>query len=77
MPEKRPPKDANQLARYILDVTTGDAEKIKPPKKNPHAQALSKLGASKGGKARAKSLTAKKRKQIAERAAQARWTKKP
>jgi hypothetical protein len=70
---KRPPKETNQLAKYILDVTTGAAEKIEPPKKNPHAQALSKLGASKGGKARAKNLTAKKRTQIARKAAKARW----
>ena len=76
MPEKRPPKDPNQLAKYILDVTTGDAEKIEPPKKNPHAQALSKLGASKGGKARAKNLSARKRKTIARKAAEARWGKK-
>ena len=78
MPEKRPPKDPNQLAKYILDVTTGEAEKIEPPKKNPHAQALSKLGASKGGKARASALSARKRKSIAKKAAQARWaSKKP
>ena len=75
MPEKRPPKDANQLAKYILDVTTGDAEKIEPPKKNPHAQALSKLGASKGGKARAQKLSAKKRSQIARNASNSRWNK--
>lgn len=74
MPEKRPPKDANELAKYILDVTTGDAEKIKRPKKNPHSGTL-KLGASKGGKARAK-LTAKKRSQIARQTAKSRWTKK-
>jgi len=55
MPEKRPPKDPNQLAKYNLDVTTGESEKIEPPK-NPHAQALSKLGASKGGKTGLKSL---------------------
>jgi len=78
MPEKRPPKDANQLAKYILDVTTGDAEKIEPPKKNPHAQALSALGSSKGGKARAKKLSSKKRSQIAKKAAAVRWgTRKP
>lgn len=70
---KRPPKETNQLAKYILDVTTGAAEKIEPPAKNPHAQALSALGASKGGKARAKNLSAKKRKQIAKKAAKARW----
>jgi len=73
MPAKRPPKDVNQLAKYILDATTGEAEKIEPPKKNPAAQALSKLGASKGGKARAKNLTAKKRSAIAKKAAEARW----
>ena len=73
MPEKRPPKDANELAKYILDVSTGDAEKIEPPKKNPHAQALSRLGASKGGQARAKRLSAKKRSQIAKKAAKTRW----
>jgi hypothetical protein len=73
MPDKRPPKDSNQLAKYIVDVTTGEAEKIEPPKKNPHAQALSKLGASKGGNARAQKLTAKKRSQIAKKAAKSRW----
>lgn len=72
----KPPKDANQLAKYILDVTTGEAEKIEPPAKNPHAQALSKLGASKGGKARAAKLSATKRKAIAKKAAQARWASK-
>ena len=76
MPEKRPPKDPNQLAKYILDVTTGDAEKIEPPKKNPHALALSKLGASKGGKARAGSLSKKRRQEIAKQGAKARWPKK-
>jgi len=75
MLEKRPPKDPNQLAKYILDVTTGDAEKIEPPKKNPAAVAMAALGASKGGKARAKSLSSKKRKAIATKAAKARWAK--
>jgi len=75
MPTKRPPKDANQLAKYIVDVTTGDEEKIEPPKKNPHAQALSKLGASKGGKARALQLSARRRKEIAKKAAKSRWQK--
>jgi hypothetical protein len=72
-PTKRPPKDTNQLARYIVQVTTGEAEKIEPPKKNAAAQALSRLGASKGGKARAKNLSAKERKEIAKKAADARW----
>lgn len=37
------------------------------------AQALSELGASKGGRARAKSLTKDQRKEIAQKAAEARW----
>jgi hypothetical protein len=38
-------------------------------------KALSSLGASKGGKARAKALTAKERSQIARSAVEARWRK--
>lgn len=75
MPTKRPPKDANELAKYILDVSTGDAEKLVPAQKNPHAQALSKLGASKGGKVRAEVLSNKKRSAIAKKAAKKRWAK--
>ncbi len=42
-------------------------------KKNPAAVALGRLGGLKGGKARAKTLTAAARKRIAKRAAAARW----
>lgn len=44
-------------------------------KKDPHAVALGRLGASKGGIARAAKLSAQERRAIAQRAAQARWTK--
>ncbi len=44
--------------------------------KNHHAVALSKLGASKGGKARALALTPFERTQIARKAALARWGKR-
>jgi hypothetical protein len=40
------------------------------------AQILSKLGASKGGKARAQSLSPERRKAIAQKAAKARWPEK-
>src|ERR1041385_6438069 len=39
------------------------------------AKALSKLGAAKGGKARANVLTAAQRKEIAQKAIAARWSK--
>jgi hypothetical protein len=44
-------------------------------KKNPAAVALSKLGASKGGKARAAKLSAKERSRIATLAVNTRWKK--
>jgi hypothetical protein len=43
--------------------------------KRKAAQLLSRLGASKGGKARAKKLTEKERIEIARKAARARWAK--
>jgi hypothetical protein len=44
--------------------------------KNPAAVALGKLGASKGGKARAEKLTKEQRVEQARKAANARWAKK-
>lgn len=49
-------------------------EQIK--QKNPAAVALGRLGGSKGGKARAKRLSAQRRSQIAKQAAIARWSKR-
>jgi len=43
--------------------------------KNPHAVALGRLGGLKGGKARFEKLTPEQRKEIAQKAAQARWAK--
>src|SRR6478672_8801175 len=42
------------------------------PAKNPHAVALGRLGGAKGGPARAKALSARRRSQIAKQAAVAR-----
>ena len=47
----------------------------KTHKKNPAAVALGKLGGLKGGKARAKKLSAKTRSDIARKASAARMTK--
>ncbi len=68
-------KDLNQIAANITALTTGT--KIKEENtKNPAAVALGRLGGLKGGKARAASLSAAKRKEIAKRAAASRWNKK-
>jgi hypothetical protein len=42
---------------------------------NPHAAALGRLGGLKGGPARARALSAARRREIAVAAAQARWKK--
>jgi hypothetical protein len=70
------PRDANQLAKMIVDLATGNAapEPAGPPK-NPAAVALGKLGGAKGGKARAAKLSATERKAIAKKAAAKRWGK--
>ena len=44
--------------------------------KNPAAVELGRLGGLKGGKARAAKLTPEQRKEIARKAAKARWDKK-
>jgi hypothetical protein len=67
------PRDINQLAASIVEAATNPKEEI--PEKNPAAVALGRLGGLKGGKARAKALSAKKRKEIAKKAAGARWKK--
>ncbi len=71
------PRDTNQLAKFIMDIATGetDAPEKKDDGKNPAAVALGRLGGLKGGKARAKSLTAAQRKKIAKDASDARWKK--
>jgi hypothetical protein len=43
------------------------------PGKNPLASALSRLGAARGGRARAERLSASRRREIARAAANARW----
>jgi hypothetical protein len=75
---KKRPRDVNQLAKMIVDISTGEVTDEAPPQpeKNQAAVALAMLGASKGGKARAAKLSPKKRKAIAKKAAEARWSKR-
>lgn len=72
------PRDTNQLAKMIVGIASGEIDDA-PAKtddgKNPAAVALGRLGGQKGGKARAASLSKKKRAEIARKAAQARWGK--
>lgn len=78
-PKKRP-ADVVSNAVHIMRVLTGEADDTTStdqpktetvPEKNPAAVALGRMG----GKARAASLTKKKRAEIAKNAAKARWGK--
>lgn len=71
------PRDANQLAKFITDMATGAVELPKTDDgKDPAAVALGRKGGLKGGKARADSLSKKRRAEIARKAAQARWRRR-
>jgi hypothetical protein len=71
---KKRPRDANQLAKSIVDLATGQTEEKNPDDgKDPAAVALGRKGGLKGGKARAASLSKKRRAEIAKDAAKARW----
>ncbi len=68
-----------QVARRVVEDAIGERldgtplPSPEPDTRNPAAVALSKLGAAKGGKARAKALPKARRVEIAKRAAKARW----
>ena len=64
------PRDANQLAKLVVDLATGE--------ENEGSTELVKAqqrGGLKGGPARAKALTPEQRSEIARLAAEARWKK--
>ena len=61
------PRDANQLAKHIVDLATGEAEEEEPSSRS--------AANAKAGKARANSLSPERRSDIAREAAMARWKK--
>jgi len=71
--------DPNRLAKSIVDQAVTDEQlraKALEEGKNPAAVSLGRLGGLKGGKARAASLSAEQRSEIAKKAAGARWQRK-
>ena len=69
----RRPRDTNQLAKFIVDVATGEQEgSLEATTVNEFARA----GGLKGGKGRAESLSPERRREIARKAALARWAAK-
>jgi hypothetical protein len=77
MKRAKSPKDLNRLAHSIVErATHPDPAKPGPDGKLPAAVALGRLGGQKGGPARAKKLSAKRRSEIARKAAKKRWKTK-
>lgn len=72
----------NRKVKSIVEMAAGnpiheDASPVSAEReKNPAAVALGRLGGLKGGKARAESLSAGRRTEIAKKAARARWYSK-
>lgn len=61
------PADTNKKAKNVVDLATSEGDT------KSAAQLLGRQGGLKGGKARATVLSAKRRKEIAQKAAAARW----
>ncbi len=69
------PRDVNVLAKLITEIATEGEKPAPDDGKDPAAVALGRKGGLKGGKARADSLSAKRRAEIAKKAAKTRWGK--
>lgn len=68
------PRDPNQLAKMIVDLTTRTITEPDPNEgKDAKAVERGRRGGLKGGRARAATLSTRRRKQIARKAAAARW----
>jgi hypothetical protein len=68
------PRDPNQLAKMIVDMTLHEDEPEPPERvKDPASVELGRMGGLIGGKRRAEKLTPERRSEIARKAAAARW----
>jgi len=74
MANPKRPTDANQRAKLVVDIATGEAEADQLDEPLTPAE-RGHLGGIKGGKARAKALTSKDRAEQASKAAKARWSR--
>lgn len=68
------PRDANQLAKMVVDIASGLSPRETDSPSSEMA-ALGRSGGLKGGRARANKLSPEQRSEIAQRAAAARWRK--
>ena len=78
------PRDPNQLAKWIVDQSTSEAqpEEVKPAEASTpvnlseYMAAIGRKGGQIGGKRRLKTMTKEQRRKVAAKAARARWKKR-
>ena len=79
---KKREHDFSIIAHRVVQEATSEAEpqvepELTPEERHTAAVALGRLGGKKGGPARAKTLSKKRRSEIAKKAAITRWKKRP
>lgn len=76
MTRPKRPRDPNQLAKMITDLTTRTTTEADPDAgKDPAAIKRGRIGGLKGGRSRAAKMTTAQRRESARKAANARWPK--
>jgi hypothetical protein len=77
---RKRPRDTNQLAKFIVDVATGEEERVdQSAETESHTSPIAdrgRAGGRVGGPARSDALSPERRREIARIAASARWGKK-
>ena len=79
------PQDANQLAKWLVDVSTSEASDSPadlpappaPESLSAYMAAMGRKGGQIGGKRRLVTMTKEQRRKVASKAAKARWKKPP
>jgi len=69
---KKLPKDSSQLAAEIVRLSTEESDPA--PSIKEYLASIGRKGGLKGGRARADKLSSRRKKQIAQKAAKARWS---
>jgi len=69
------PRDPNQLAKQIVEIATGEVEDTVSDARRHPESVRGRLGGLSGGAGRARKLSAKRRLEIAKKAAATRWNK--
>jgi len=77
------PRDPNQLAKWIVDQSTSEAQPqpesaaipVPPVNLSEYMAAIGRKGGQIGGKRRLKTMTKAERSRVAVKAARARWKK--